>query len=82
MTRRVVLHPGSGIFQLTRTTELEFAPVAQASILEFPMDREPEFADPVSAAPGCLRAIRNALAIETAAALMLYGLWHLLHALR
>ncbi|HEY6489355.1 MAG: hypothetical protein WCC26_18560 [Terracidiphilus sp.] len=82
MTRRVVLHPGSSIFQLARATELEFAPVAQAPVLEFPMEREAEFSDLSFPAPGCLKAIRNALAIETAAALTIYGLWHLLHALR
>lgn len=82
MTRRVVFHPGSGVFQLARASELEFAPVAQAPVLEFPMDREIEFSDSASTAPRCLRAVRNALAIEAAAALMIYGLWHLLHVLR
>jgi hypothetical protein len=90
---------GEGIIQVTRSVfqrgaqgemgsvpafELQFVPVRQSSLLEFPQSlaevNEQDSASPNQ--PGCMRGIRSALAIEAVAALMFYGLWQLSHLLR
>ena len=65
------------------TFELQFAPV-RPTVLEFPL-RDAEGKDGyhgVQSASGCLRGIQSALAIEAAAALVVYGTWQLVHLLR
>lgn len=71
-------HPPETATAPIRTFELRFGP-AYRSVLEFP--------HPVSGGhghdeheealgrPGCIRGVRSALAIEAAAALLIYGLW-------
>lgn len=59
-----------------RTFELRFVP-AYRSVIEFPHpasvvhDEQEE----TLSRPGCIRAVRWALAIEAVAALLIYGLW-------
>jgi hypothetical protein len=64
--------------------ELAFSPAQEASILPFPVSQAPD-ADPANAIPtgaGCVRAVRTALMIESAAAIAIYALWRLVHLLR
>ena len=85
MVSRVVLfHPSTGVLRPARQMNLEFVPARETSLLEFPGAGaiSPEMWDTVPPALGCMRAIRYALGIEAAAALTIYGLWHLVHMLR
>jgi hypothetical protein len=64
--------------------ELQFLPDRQRSLLEFPQNLAEvnEKSDAGPSAPGCMRGIQAALAIEAVAALMFYGFWQLSHLLR
>lgn len=63
------------------TFELRFVPLRDASVLYFPEAhlQEKDFRED---APGCVRGLRFALAIEAVAALMIYGVWQLSHLVR
>jgi hypothetical protein len=59
-----------------RTFELRLIPTRQP-VIEFP-HADSAIHDPHDEAlsrPGCIRGVRSALAIEAAAALLIYGLW-------
>ncbi len=77
------LHPPETAAAPIRTFELHFVPVRR-SVLEFPhphaVAKPPQ--DEASTRPGCLRAVRTALAIEAALALLIYGCWQVSHLLR
>jgi len=79
---RRVLHQFEDVVQSLPAYELRFVPVRQ-TVVEFPLSKDArETQDEALARPGCIRGIRSALAIEAAAALMVYGLWQLMHLLR
>ena len=79
---RVVFHQFEDAVQSLPAYELRFVPVRQ-TVVEFPIHKDLiETQDSSLARPGCIRGIRSALAIEAAAALMVYGLWQLMHLLR
>jgi hypothetical protein len=84
MTSRV-FHPAeTNVLRSVPAFQLQFVPVRQSSVLDFPRRDENvnEQDDSSPSSPGCIRGIRSALAIEAAAALMFYGLWQLSHLLR
>lgn len=80
MGTRVFHSPETGIIRAVPTFELQFVPVRQ-TLVQFPQEnlREKDFRED---APGCVRGVRFALAIEAATALMIYGLWQLAHLVR
>lgn len=69
--------PETGTLRAVPTFELQFVPVRDSSVLQFPHANED--ADARDGAPGCIRGIRFALVIEAAAAIMIYAIWHLSH---
>ncbi|HUD54885.1 MAG TPA: hypothetical protein VMR02_06650 [Terracidiphilus sp.] len=84
MTSRV-FHPAeTNVLRSVPTFQLQFVPVRQSSVLEFPQSLAEVNAheDSLPSRPGCMRGIRSALAIEAVAALMFYGLWQLSHLFR
>jgi hypothetical protein len=84
MIGRVILHPGSGGLPSVPQMELAFAPAQEASILPFPVTQAAgaDAANSVPTGAGCIRAVRTALMIESAAAVAIYALWRLVHLLR
>jgi hypothetical protein len=84
MTSGVFNPAETNVMRSVPTFQLQFVPVRQSSVLEFPQSLAEvnEQHDPSPSRPGCMRGIRSALAIEAVAALMLYGLWQLSHLLR
>ncbi len=64
--------------------ELQFVPVRQSSVLDFPLTgaNRDELDESSPSIPGCMRGIQSALAIEAVAALMFYGFWQISHLLR
>ena len=84
VTTRVLHRAESNGMQSVPTFQLQFVPVRQSSLLEFPQSLA-EASEQDNSSPsgsGCMRGIQSALAIEAVAALMFYGLWQLLHLLR
>ncbi len=81
MGTRVVHSPETGTIRVVPTFELQFVPVRESSVLQFPQARIDDAADRDDA-PGCIRGIRFALAIEAVAAVMIYGIWQLSHLVR
>lgn len=59
-----------------RTFELRFVPAYRA-VIEFPHPAPAvnDQHDEALSIPDCIRGVRSALAIEAAAALLIYGLW-------
>ena len=84
MTSRVFHSAETDVLRSVPTFQLQFVPVRQSSVLEFPQNlaEVSEHEDSSPSRPGCMRGIRSALAIEAVAALMLYGLWQLSHIFR
>ncbi|MGO9937284.1 MAG: hypothetical protein ACLPH3_06395 [Terracidiphilus sp.] len=84
MTRSVFHRSAQGEMGSVPAFELQFVPVRQSSLLEFPQSlaEVKDQDDSSPSRPGCMRGIRSALAIEAVAALMFYGLWQLSHLLR
>ncbi len=72
--------PETGTLRAVPTFELQFVPARDSSVLQFPRPQEDD--DSAEGAPGCIRGIRFALAIEAAAAVMIYGIWQLSHLVR
>jgi len=81
MGNRVLHSPETGVIRSVPTFELQFVPARETSVLHFPHAHLPEEEWPENT-PGCVRGVRYALAIEAAAALMIYGIWHLSHLVR
>lgn len=78
MGNRVLHSAETGAIRSVPTFELQFVPAHEASVLPFPQAHLPEEEWPENA-PGCVRGVRFALAIEAAAALMIYAIWHFSH---
>lgn len=81
MGTRVFHSPETGALRAVPAFELRFVPIREASVLQFPHTQAQE-KDWPEESPACFRGVRFALAIEAAAALMIYGLWHLSHLVR
>jgi hypothetical protein len=80
-----VFHPAeTDVMRSVPTFQLQFVPVQQSSVLEFPQNlaEANERQDSSPSRPGCMRGIQSALAIEAVTALMFYGLWQLSHLFR
>jgi hypothetical protein len=73
--------PEKDVLRSVQAYSLEFVPSRDASVLHFP-DAELQEKDWREDGPGCVRGVRFAIAIEAAAAIAIYGLWHLSHLLR
>lgn len=76
-----VFHQFENTAQSLPTYDLQFVRVRQR-LVELPVGKEvSDASDAAISHPGCMRAIRSALAIEAATALMVYALWHLMRVL-
>jgi len=81
MGTRVFHSPKTGTIGSVPTFQLQFVPLREASVVQFPRVALQE-KDWREDCPGCIRGLRFALAIEALAALMIYGIWHLSHWVR
>jgi hypothetical protein len=84
VTSRVFQRTEDSAMRSVPTFELQFVPVRQSSVIDFPLtqaDRD-ELKNSSPSIPGCMRGIQAALAIEAVIALMFYGFWQLSHLLR
>lgn len=72
--------PETGSIRNVPVFQLQFVPLRESSVLQFPEHlHEKDFRED---APGCIRGVRFALAIEAAVALMIYAIWQLSHLMR
>jgi hypothetical protein len=81
MNSRVILYPTSGAVLRSRGLRPTSLPSGEASILEFPVKNAQlaaDLSDSDADGLGCARGVPTALAIESAVALALYGLWQFL----
>lgn len=70
--------PESGSLRTLPAFELQFVPVREKSVLQFPLEQLHE-KDWREDGPRCVRGVRIALAMEAVAALMIYAVWHFSH---
>ncbi|HEX3891379.1 MAG TPA: hypothetical protein VHW46_02305 [Terracidiphilus sp.] len=73
--------PETGSIRTVPGFQLQFVPSRESSVLPFPEAHLHEKDWRVDG-PGCVRGVRFALAIEAAAALMIYAVWQISHMVR
>lgn len=81
MRSRVILYRASGPVRRARGLNPTSFPIGEASVLKFPVknaELAADLADADTDGLGCARGVPTALAIESAVALALYGLWQFL----
>lgn len=83
MSSRVIPYPTGVAVRSVRCLKPKF-PLREASVVEFPVKnvKRTELTGSDRDGLGCARGVRTALAIESAIALALYGLWLVPHLLQ